>query len=301
MVADLLQACPTLKIMVTSRAPLRLRGEREFPVPPLALPAQGATLQRDQLSHYAAVELFIQRTVAVKPDFTVTNENAPAVAEICHRLDGLPLAIELAAARISLLSPQAILNRLEHRLPLLTGGARDLPERQQTLRNTIDWSYNLLDDQAERLFRRLAVFVGGWTLEAAEQVCNLDGDLGADVLNELEELSDNSLLKPAEAIDGEMRFDMLETIREYALERLADSGEVDRVRGTHAWFSLSWSRNAALSIQSPSRSVDDPSGRRARQPARRAGVVQDRRDRSRLDTALRGGRNLALVPERTSD
>ena len=160
------------------------------------------------------------------------------MAEICHRLDGLPLAIELAAARIKLLSPQAMLSRLERRLPLLTGGARDLPERQQTLRHAIDWSYNLLDDQARRLFRRLAVFAGGWTLDAAEQVCNLDGDLGAEVLNELEVLSDNSLLKQAEAIDGEMHFDMLETIREYALERLTDSGESDRVRRAHAQFFL---------------------------------------------------------------
>jgi len=149
LVADLLKACHALKIIVTSRAPLHLRGEREFPVTPLALPVHGAALPRDQLSHYAAVELFIQRAVAVNSDFAVTNENAPAVAEICHRLDGLPLAIELAAARIKLLSPQAMLSRLERRLPLLTGGARDLPERQQTLRNTIDWSYNLLDDQAQ--------------------------------------------------------------------------------------------------------------------------------------------------------
>jgi predicted ATPase len=237
-VAELLQVCPALKIIVTSRAPLRLRGEREFPVTPLALPVHGATLPRDQLSHYAAVELFIQRAVAVKPDFTVTNENAPAVAEICYRLDGLPLALELAAARIKLLSPQAMLNRLEQRLPLLTGGARDLPERQQTLRNTIDWSYNLLDDRARQLFRRLAVFVGGWTLDAAEQVCNLDGDLGADVLNELEDLSNNSLLKQAEALDGDLRFDMLETIREYALERLNESGESDRVRQAHAQYFL---------------------------------------------------------------
>lgn len=237
-VADLLKACPALKIIVTSRAPLRLRGEREFPVTPLALPVRGAALPREQLSHYAAVELFIQRAIAVKPDFAVTNENAPAVAEICHRLDGLPLAIELAAARIRLLSPQAMLNRLEHRLPLLTGGARDLPERQQTLRNAIDWSYNLLDEQAKWLFRRLAVFVDGWTLEAAEHVCNLDGHPDADVLTELEELSNNSLLKQAEAIDSEMRFQMLETIREYALERLNDSGEADRVRTAHTQYFL---------------------------------------------------------------
>jgi hypothetical protein len=195
-------------------------------------------VSHDQLSHYAAVELFIQRAVAVKPDFVVTNENAPAVAEICHRLDGLPLAIELAAARIKLLSPQALLTRLERRLPLLTGGARDLPERQQTLRHAIDWSYNLLDEQARRLFRRLAVFADGWTLDAAEHVCNLDGDLGAEILNGLEELSDNSLLKQTETFDGEMRFDMLETIREYALERLNDSGEGERMRQAHAQFFL---------------------------------------------------------------
>ena len=134
------------------------------------------------------MQLFVQRAQDVKPDFTVTNDNAPAVAEICYRLDGLPLAIELAAARIKLLTPQAMLARLEHRLPLLTGGARDLPVRQQTLRGAIDWSHNLLDEQARTLFRRLAVFVGGWTLEAIEHVCNFDGELGTDVLDELEYL-----------------------------------------------------------------------------------------------------------------
>jgi predicted ATPase len=236
-VSDLLQVCMHLKILVTSRAPLRVRGEHEFLVAPLAVPDAQLPMSLERLSQYAAVELFIQRAVDVRPDFTINNDNAPAVAEICHRLDGLPLAIELAAARIKLLTPQAILNRLERRLPLLTGGARDLPVRQQTLRNTIDWSYNLLDDQPRQLLRRLAVFVGGWTLDAAEQICNLDGDLGIDVLDELEALSDQSLLKHLPGLQGETRFGMLETVREYALERLAeDPIEAERIRRQHAEF-----------------------------------------------------------------
>ncbi len=237
-VADLLQTCPNLKIIVTSRAPLHLRGEHEFPVAPLALPDAKQLPELHRLSQYAAVQLFIQRALDVKPDFAIDDDNALAVAEICCRLDGLPLAIELAAARIKLLTPQAMLKRLEHHLPLLTGGARDLPVRQQTLRNTIEWSYRLLDDSVKTLFRRLAVFVGGWTLDVAEKVCNLDDDLGADVLDELEALVDNSLLRQSESIDGEMRFNLLETIREYALERLNAAGEVDPLRQRHAQFYL---------------------------------------------------------------
>ena len=237
-VADLLQACSRLKIIVTSRAPLRLRGEREWPVATLALPDIKHLPELTQISQYAAVQLFIQRARDVKPDFTVTNENAPAVAEICYRLDGLPLAIELAAARIKLLTPQAMLTRLDHRLPLLTGGARDLPVRQQTLRSAIEWSYNLLDDQARTLFRRLAVFVAGWTLAAIEHVCNFDGELGQDVLDELEYLVDNSLLRRTETPDGEVRFSMLATIREYAWERLNEANEVDELRLQHAQYYL---------------------------------------------------------------
>jgi predicted ATPase len=238
-VSSLAQACVHLKIIVTSRAPLHVRGEREFPVTPLALPDTQQVPPVDRLSQFAAVKLFIQRALDVRPDFTLTPDEAPIVAEICHRLDGLPLAIELAAARIKLLPPQAMLKRLERRLPLLTGGARDLPERQQTLRNTIEWSYHLLDDQAKKLLRRLAVFVGGWMLEAAEKICNLDGDLGVEVLDELEALADMSLLTHASGLDGEIRFGMLETVREYALERLEENSlEADRVRQQHVQYFL---------------------------------------------------------------
>ena len=243
--AELLEACPRLKILVTSRMPLRLRGEKELPVPPLALPARQQVLGLETLSQYASVELFIQRAQAVKPSFAVTNENAPAVAEICFRLDGLPLAIELAAARIKILSPQALLTRLEHRFDVLRGGTRDLPERQQTLRGAIDWSYNLLDEGAKTLFRRLAVFAGGWTLEAVEAACPVSDDLGADVLDELESLVSHSLLKQVEGLNGEPRFGMLETIREYAVERLDASGsEADAVRRQHARFFLNLAEEA---------------------------------------------------------
>src|SRR5262249_28880859 len=162
----LLAGCPHLKVLVTSRVPLHLRGEREFAVPLLALPDPKRLPPVERLTQYAAVALFIARAVAAKADFQVTNENAPAVAEICHRLDGLPLAIELAAARIKVLSPQALLQRLDRRLRLLTGGASDLPARQQTLRDTIAWSYDLLDAAGPRLFPPLAIFLGRWTLHA---------------------------------------------------------------------------------------------------------------------------------------
>jgi predicted ATPase len=237
-VSALLESGPRLKILVTSRTPLRVRGEKELPVPPLAVPLSQHAFDLQSLSQYAAVALFIQRAQGVKPDFAVTNENAPAVAEICYRLDGLPLAIELAAARIKILPPQALLVRLAHRFDVLRGGMRDLPERQQTLRRALDWSYDLLDDHAKKLFRRLSVFAGGWTLDAAEAVCNVEGDLNADVLDEMESLVDNSLLTRSVGKDGEMRFGMLETIREYAMERLLESGEVDHLRQRQAHFYL---------------------------------------------------------------
>jgi predicted ATPase/class 3 adenylate cyclase len=237
-VAGLLAACPGLSVLVTSREPLRLSGEQEYPVPPLPVPDRRSLARADPagLSQYEAVALFIGRAQAVKPSFQVTADNAPAVAEICVRLDGLPLAIELAAARIKVLSPQAVLDRLGRRLRLLTGGARGLPARQQTLRGTIDWSYDLLSGPERRLFARLAVFVDGWTLEAAEAVCDPDGDLEVDVLDGLASLVDKSLVRQAGRPDGEPRFGMLETVREYALERLEADQDPESVRDRHATY-----------------------------------------------------------------
>ena len=223
-VAEILAACPGLKVLATSRACLRVYGEQEFPVSPLA--------------QNSAVELFVQRATAVRPNFSITAENAPAIQDICARLDGLPLAIELAAARTKVLSPKAILDRLQSRLELLTGGALDLPERQQTLRNTIDWSHELLSDSEQKLFRRFAVFAGGGTLEAAEAVCNTQHDLGIDPLQGLASLVDKNLVQLVDHADSEPRFSMLETIREYALERLEASGEAAAVRRAHAAYCL---------------------------------------------------------------
>jgi predicted ATPase len=237
-VADLLAAAPQLKVLVTSRMVLRLRGEKEYAVPPLALPNPNQLPPPQALSQYAAVALFIQRAQDVKPDFQVTDANAPAVAEICARLDGLPLAIELAARRSKLFAPEALLGRLSNRLPLLIGGARDLPTRQQTIRATIDWSYELLDAREKRLFARLGVFVGGCTLEAVEAVCNPERTLPFDTVDSLTALVDKSLLRQEEGSGGEPRFLMFETIREYALERLAANGEDEMVRRRHAAYFL---------------------------------------------------------------
>ncbi len=242
-VSRLVAAAPDLKVLITSRSRLHVRGEREFPVPALSLPKPGQLPTPEGITQYEAVRLFMERAVAVKPDFEINNENAPVVAEICARLDGLPLAIELAAARIKLLPPKAMLVRLKHRLSLLVGGERDLPARQQTLRGAIDWSYNLLSEEEQMLFRRLSVAVGGYTLEAAEAVCS--GGEQVDVLNGLESLLDKSLLRQEEQEDGESRFSMLETIREYALERLADSVEVVTVSRSHAEFFLALAQEAA--------------------------------------------------------
>ena len=224
-VADLLSVGPKLKIVVTSRAPLHVYGEHEFPVLPLALPDPKSIPPLDALARLPAIALFLERARAVKHDFALTKENAPAVVAICARLDGLPLAIELAAARIKLLSPPAMLVRLESCLSLLTGGARDLPTRQQTLRSTVDWSYCLLNAAEQTLFRRLAVFNGGCTLEAVEAVCDTKGDLGLDVLDGMASMVDKSLAQQVEQAGGEARFVMLSTIREYAVERLAASDD----------------------------------------------------------------------------
>ena len=207
-------------------------------MPPLGLPKADSLPSLAALSKYSAITLFVQRAAAVKPDFKLTEENAGAVAEICARLDGLPLAIELAAARAKLLSPSAILSRLASRLQLLTGGARDLPARQQTLRQAIDWSYDLLSAPEQKLFRRLAVFRGGCTLEAVESVCNTKSDLELDVLDGMGSMVDKSLMRQIEQDDGEPRFAMLETIREYGLEKMAASGEEKLTRRAHAAYCI---------------------------------------------------------------
>ena len=243
-VAELLAAAPRIKILVTSRMTLRLYGEHEYAVPPLSLPDPKRLPTLERLSQYEAVRLFIERARAAKADFAITSTNAPAVAQICARLDGLPLAIELAAARIKLLTPEALLARLERRLGVLTGGARDLPARQQTLRNTIDWSYSLLDPAERRLFARLAVFVGGRTLEAIEAVCNPGGELGFDSLDGLASLLDKSLLLQEEGPGNQPRFVMLETLHEYAREKLEESGEAEEVRRRHAKYFLALAQRA---------------------------------------------------------
>jgi predicted ATPase/DNA-binding winged helix-turn-helix (wHTH) protein len=221
-VAEILGTCPALKILVTSRACLHIYGEQEFPVAPL---------KQD-----SAIELFVHRATAVRPNFAISADDETSIREICARLDGLPLAIELAAARTKVLSPSAILGRLQSRLQLLTGGARDLPERQQTLRKTIDWSHDLLNGSEQRLFRRFSVFSGGGTLEAAEAVCNTGLDLGIDPFEGLSSLVDKNLVQRVDVTDSETRFSMLETVREYALERLAASGEDVSVRKGHAAY-----------------------------------------------------------------
>jgi predicted ATPase/DNA-binding winged helix-turn-helix (wHTH) protein len=223
-VAETLEACPSLRILVTSRSCLRIYGEQEFPVTPLA--------------QNSAIELFAQRAAAVWPDFAITSENAPLVQEICSRLDRLPLAIELAAARTRVLSPGAILDRLQSPLQLLTGGALDMPERQQTLRKTIDWSHSLLNEAEQKLFRRFSVFVGGCTLEAAEAVCNTGRDLGIDLFEGLSSLVDKNLVQRMDRSRIEPRFAMLETIREYAMECLIGKGEQSATRRAHAAYCL---------------------------------------------------------------
>ena len=235
---ELLLACPSIKILVTSRAVLHVEGEYEFSVPPLSLPDPLHLPAHEELLHYAAVALFVERAQAVKPHFVLSEDNAAAVALICIRLDGLPLSIELAAARSKLLSPQALLGRLNHRLAVLTGGRQDAPTRQQTLRDTIRWSYDLLNAQEQRCFRRLAIFVGGCTLEAAEAVCSAAADLSLPAIDLVASLLDKSLLQQSDRDGDEPRLLMLETIREYALETLVDSGELEVTQEMHALYYL---------------------------------------------------------------
>ena len=237
LVSELLAAAPQMKALVTSQSLLHLYGEHQVPLPPLGHPDLDHVPSLDVLSTYTAVELFIQRARAVRPDFVLTSANASAIAGICARLDGVPLALELAAARVRIFPPQALLTRLDQRLATLTGGARDRPARHQSLRGTIDWSYNLLDPGEQRLFGRLGVFAGGCSVEAAEAVC---GEPDSVLDDELVSLVDKSLVRQQERADGEPQFMMQESIREYALERLAASGEAAALRERHTRYYLAW-------------------------------------------------------------
>ena len=243
-VSDLLHDLADLKLVVSSRAGLRIYGEQELEVQPLRTPDLKALPAVEALSQYEAVRLFIERAVAAKHDFQVNNDNAPAVAGICERVDGLPLAIELAAARVKLFSPQALLGRLESRLTVLAGGARDLPGRQQTLRGAIAWSYDLLDEPQKRLFARFSVFGRGANLEQAEAVCGPAEELGTDVLSGLDELAEQSLLRRLPDFD-EPRLLMLQVIREFAAETLEASGEAETIRMRHASAYLALAQETA--------------------------------------------------------
>ena len=254
-VLGLLEACPRLVVLATSRVALRVRGEREYRVAPLALPEESAspkTLQRSP-----AVELFLERARAAGTELTLSTGTGPVVAEICARLDGLPLAIELAAAWVKLLPPHALLARLEERLPMLVGGPQDLPARQKTMRDAIAWSYDLLEERERALFRRLSMFTGGCTPEAAEAVCT-DAGKEAAVLHGLAALVDKSMLRihdEARANIGQPRLSMLETIREYGLERLQERGEADTVRRRHAEYYLSLAEAAEPELRRPDQAI----------------------------------------------
>lgn len=253
-VAELLGACSALHALVTSRVVLNLYGERHVPVPPLALPDHRTTPTAEYVCQFESIRLFVDRAQAVRPDFELLDANAVNVAQICQRLDGLPLALELAAARLQALSVASLAERIDHRLPLLTGGPRDRPARQRTLRDTIAWSYDLLDPAGQTLFRRLAVFEG-CTIDAANEVCCVAAaepgsstvavtPLTTDLIDCLTTLVDNSLLIRGESATGEARYAMLETIREYALERLAETDEADAIRRRHALFYLALAESA---------------------------------------------------------
>ena len=238
-IAEILKAAARIKMLVTSRELLRVAGERDFPVPPLDLPDPEAGSTVEVLAINPSVALFVERAQVVNGDFRLTRDNASAIAQICVRLDGLPLAIELAAARANLLSPPEMLERLGSGLQVLTGGGRDLPSRHQTLRDTIAWSYDLLEPGEKLLFSRLGVFVGGMDVEAAEAVCaDLGDEPPVDVLAGLESLLDKSLLRRQQETESRARFTMLETIREYALEVVRERDELAELRRRHATYYL---------------------------------------------------------------
>jgi predicted ATPase/DNA-binding CsgD family transcriptional regulator len=251
LIAEVLKETRALKLVVTSRACLRISGEQEFPVPPLALPDESHIGSAAAMRNCESVQLFVERARSTLPAFTITDKDAGVIAQIVRRLDGLPLAIELAAARVKLLPPQAMLPRLEHSLGLLVTGARDAPERQRTLRNTIAWSYGLLSTGTQRLLATCSVFRGGASLESIESICNETGTaIGLPVLSGVEELVDHSLLRRTEAA-GALRFSMLETIREYANERLAEMPEADRIHESHATAFLRFAEQARRELTGP--------------------------------------------------
>src|SRR3954451_3203853 len=253
-VAGLLDSAPGLQLLVTSRMPLHLRAERAHRVPQLAVPDLRRPAVAEEVLDYESVRLFVARARAAAVDFTVTDVNAEAVAEICVRLDGLPLAIELAAPRVRTLTPPALLRRLDQRLALLTGGAQDVDARQRTLRGTIEWSYDLLLAKEKTLFARLAIFVGGCRLEAAEEVCDFDGTFGGELLDALDSLVQKSLLRQRADSDGEPRFWMLETIREFGLELLGSADELEAACERHA----AWTATAVERLDAESRTGDHP-------------------------------------------
>jgi predicted ATPase/class 3 adenylate cyclase len=283
-VAALVAASPSLAILATSREPLHLRGEREFPVFPLPLPAAGHLPAIEELARVPAVALFLERAIASQPDFALTTDNATAVAAICKRLDGLPLAIELVAAKVKVLSPAALLARLEHRLPLLTGGGRDLPPRQRTMRDAIAWSHDLLAPEGRALFARLGVFTGGWTIEAAEAVSEPQR---GDVLDGLARLVDQSLVQRTGEPNDEPRFGMLETIQEYAREQLAVSSDRDAVYRRHTAHFLALAERAKEMIGGPHETIW--LARLAADQDNLRVVFQRAIDTGNADTALRLG------------
>ena len=248
LVADVLGTCPGVTVLVTSRVRLRISGERELPITPLSLAELYRHRAVEDIARSEAVRLFVARAEGVQPDFALTPDNAVAVAEICRRLDGLPLAIELAAARVKVLPPAALLARLDHRLPLLTGGGRDVPERQQTMRAAIAWSHNLLAAEEQALFRSLSVFAGGFTLAAAEVVASGSGAPGIDPFEGVASLTDKSVLRQEAGPGGEPRFVMLETVREFALDQLGASNEEDAIRERHATWCLTLAEAAGLDL-----------------------------------------------------
>ena len=281
LLTELLGACPGLALLATSRTALRVRGEHRMAIGPLATPTADEQPPTPEVADYPAVRLFVDRLREVTPEFSLDDGNVVAVAEICRRLDGIPLALELAAARSQLLPPAALLQRLDRRLHLLSGGPVDLPERQRTLRNTLAWSYDLLDQMDKALFRRLAVFAGGWTLEAATAVCS-DAVLPAtDVLHRLGVLIDSSLVRRLDGVErgAEPRLGMLETVREYALERLQEAAEEVQVRDRHLAVLPS---PCAISASSPPRTR--MTSRRADSSRRASSLPADSAHRSMLGT-----------------